>query len=432
MMEPMPFQVGQQILLMLVETVLVSSILLLFFRLRATFGLAPIYTTLGVFFQLSNLLAATIYVMITPDILVSPGSVVLFPASIFAVLFIYIREDAAEARKLIYALVATNLVASLLNLLVVLHLRGASVFNPYHLSAELFVHKPRIDLVGSFALFFDAILIILVYEFFARRFPRSLFLPIFFSMTLVLAFDTVFFVTGSFVELPNYVHLLLSGLLGKSVAALLYAVVLTIYLRRFDVTQPLAPGERRALGDLFQVLTYRQKYEAMRIQATRDALTSVYNRAFFDDILHSEVALSHRAGRPLALLMIDIDHFKSINDTYGHAEGDRVLSLVAHTMQAIIRKSDFLCRYGGEEFSVILPDADLDHADDLAERLVAEVPKSCTIVQGGVEKRKITITIGLSSLPDEVQTAEDLIKLADSRLYKGKQKGRNCFVTRET
>lgn len=126
----MPEQVVQQILLMLVETVLVSSMLLLFFRMRGTFGLAPIYTTLGVFFQLSNLLAATIYLRITPEILVSPGSVVLFPASIFAVLFIYIREDAAEARKLIYALVATNLVASLFNLLVVMHLRSPDVYNP--------------------------------------------------------------------------------------------------------------------------------------------------------------------------------------------------------------------------------------------------------------------------------------------------------------
>lgn len=414
---------------MLVETVLVSSMLLLFFRVRATFGLAPIYTTLGVFFQLSNLLAATIYVEVPPNFLLSPGSVVLFPASIFAVLFIYIREDAAEARKLIYALVATNLVASLLNLLVVLHLRGGSVFNPFHLAPDLFVHKPRIDLVGSFSLFFDSILIVLVYEFFARRFPRFLFLPIFLSMTLVLAFDTVFFVTGSFVEQPNYLNILLSGLIGKTVAAFLYSVVLTIYLRRFDVTEPVQPGERRALGDLLGVLTYRQKYEAMRIQATRDALTGVYNRAFFDDILASELAFSQRTNRPMALIMIDVDHFKSINDSFGHSAGDRALVQVAHTMQAIIRKSDFLCRYGGEEFAVVLPDSDLAHAKDLAQRLCAELPKICSI-QGNdpSTRRAITATIGLASFPEEADSAEALIKLADSRLYRGKQQGRNCVV----
>lgn len=435
----MESQVAQQIILMLAETVLVSSMLLLFFRLRGTFGLAPIYTMLGVFFQLSNLLAATIYIDFGNEIFIGPGSVVLFPASIFAVLFVYIREDATEARKLIYALVATNLVASLLNLLVSQNLHGTHVINPFNLSPELFMHKPRIELVGSFLLFADGILIILMYEFFARRLPRSLFLPIFLSMTSVLAFDTVGFSLGCFAEQPAlFWPILKSNLLGKTVTALLYSTVLTIYLQRFDVKQPLRPGERRALGDLFQVLTYRQKYEKMRIQATRDALTNVYNRAFFDDILASELALSQRSGRALALLMIDIDHFKSINDTFGHSEGDRVLAQVAKTMNSIIRKSDFLCRYGGEEFAVILPDADLAHAIDLAERLCAEVPKMCTIPPGGAtagareaqapKERAITITIGVASFPEGADSANSLIRLADARLYHGKKQGRNCAI----
>ncbi|MBX9723514.1 MAG: hypothetical protein K2X81_19065, partial [Candidatus Obscuribacterales bacterium] len=135
----MEIEIISQIALMFLETVLVSSILLLFFRWRSTFGLAPIYTMLGVFFQLANLWSATIYVRITPEILISPGSVILFPASIFAVLFIYIREDAAEARKLIYALLATDFVGSMLSLMAVTHLRAANVFNPFKLSPDLFV-----------------------------------------------------------------------------------------------------------------------------------------------------------------------------------------------------------------------------------------------------------------------------------------------------
>src|SRR6185295_18975215 len=178
----MAAEVLPQIGLMLLETVLVSSTLLLFFRLRSTFGLAPVYTMLGVCFQLANLWSATIYVRVSPEILLSPGSVVLFPASIFAVLFMYIREDAAEARKLIYALFATDLVGSALALMAVLHLKDPIVFNPFHLSADLFVHLPRIDIVGCMTLYADAILIILVYEFFARRIPRSLFLPIYLSI----------------------------------------------------------------------------------------------------------------------------------------------------------------------------------------------------------------------------------------------------------
>lgn len=424
----------QQIALMLLETILVSSILLVFFRFRKTFGFAPIYTMLGVFFQLANLWSATIYIRITPEIMLSPGSVVLFPASIFSVLFIYIREDAAEARKLIYALLATDFVGSILSLMAVQHLRDPNVFNPFNLSPALFVHMPRLDLVGSITLYADALLIILVYEFFARRLKGMLFLPIYLSITLVLLFDTVVFATGSFVEQPNYVSILLSGLLGKSIAGLLYSTVLWIYLSRFDQTTHTVSDEPRRLGDIFDVLTYRQKYEALRIQATRDRLTNVYNRAFFDEVLASELAMSHRSERPLSLLMIDIDFFKQINDTYGHAEGDRALAKVAGALQSIIRQSEFLCRYGGEEFAVILPGSDLDQAIILAERLCAEVPSVCCIAsQAGVsgdqrEEKRITTTIGIATYPTEAKSAEALIKLADSRLYQGKQAGRNRVV----
>ncbi len=434
----MEIELISQIALMFLETVLVSSILLLFFRWRATFGLAPIYTMLGVFFQLANLWSATIYVRITPEILISPGSVILFPASIFAVLFIYIREDAAEARKLIYALLATDFVGSMLSLMAVTHLRASNVFNPFKLSPDLFVHLPRLDLVGSITLYADAILIILIYEYFARRFKRSLFIPIYLSITSVLLFDTVCFVTGSFVEQPQYLSILLSGMLGKSVAALLYSIVLTIYLSRFDLQSIPATEHPQALGDLFEVLTYRQKYEAMKIQASRDGLTNIYNRAFFDDVLASELALSQRSGRALSLLMIDVDFFKKINDTYGHAEGDRALKMVASALQSIVRQSDFLCRYGGEEFAVILPGSDLEQAVLLAHRLCAEVPKVVSVgadtndtEKNGTEERKITITIGIASFLQEANTKEALIKLADTRLYEGKQAGRNRVVPAE-
>ncbi len=444
-----------QLALMFLETVLVTSILLTFFRLRSILGLAPIYTMLGVFFQLANLWSATIYVRITPELLVSPGSVVLFPSSILAVLFIYIKEDAGEARRLIYALLASDIVGSILSLMVVLHLRDPHIFNPFNLSPDLFLNMPRLDLVGSLTLYMDAILIILVYEFFARKFGRSLFWRIYLSMTLVLIFDTVVFVTGAFVEQPTYLSILLSGLLGKSITALLYSTVLTIYLTRFDVTKDDEADQPPALGDLFEVLTYRQKYEAMKIRASRDGLTNVYNRAFFDDVLLSELALSERSGRAMSLLMIDVDFFKKVNDTYGHTEGDRVLVQVASALQSILRQSDFLCRYGGEEFAVILPGTDRDQAIGLAQRLCAEVPKTCRVgvssieaplvasgnvlvesdrescQTGNLDEFSITATIGLASYPKEATAAQGLIKLADSRLYQGKQSGRNRVVPME-
>ncbi len=428
-----------QLSLMLQETVLISSILLLFFRFRNTFGLAPIYTMLGGMFQMANLWSASIYVQFTPELLMSPGSVVLFPAAIFAVLFIYIREDAAEARKLIYALLATDFVGSVLSFMAVSHLRDPGIVNRFNLNPELFVHMPRMDFVGSVALFADTILIILVYEYLARKFQRSLFLPIFLSMTFVLVFDTVFFVTGAFVDTKEYVPILMSGLLGKCIAGALYSTILTIYLAKFDVNalQHHSQGTQHALGDIFGVLTYRQKYEALRIQATRDRLTAVYNRAFFDEVLASELALSDRSDRPLSLLMIDVDFFKSINDTFGHAEGDRALMMVAKSLQSMVRQSEYLCRYGGEEFAVLLPGSDLNQAIILAQRLCAEVPSTCIVSgksseaktsDGAAQDRPITVTIGLASYPKEANSGESLIKLADSRLYEGKRSGRNRAV----
>lgn len=455
----MTLELIPQLALLFLETVLVSSILLLFFRLRSIMGLAPIYTMLGVFFQLANLWSATIYIRITPELLLSPGSVVLFPSSILAVLFIYIREDAAEARRLIYALLASDIVGSILSLMVVLHLQDPHVFNPFHLSPALFVNMPRLDLVGSITLYIDAILIILVYEFLASR-CRSLFWSIYLSMTAVLIFDTVVFVTGGFFEQPTYLSILLSGLLGKSITSILYSSVLAVYLTRFDVTRTDATEHPKALGDLFEVLTYRQKYEAMKVKASRDGLTNVYNRAFFNDVLQSEVATSARSGRSVSLLMIDVDFFKKINDTYGHTEGDRVLVQVANTLQSVLRQSDFLCRYGGEEFAVILPGTDCDQAIVLAQRLCAEVSNHCkagsacpptrpesqaipgeTLAHAGScitvpvedgtpdgpssQESRVTVTIGVAAFPGEVTGTQALVSLADARLYQGKQAGRN-------
>jgi diguanylate cyclase (GGDEF)-like protein len=413
---------------MLLEALIVASLLLALFRLRGVFGLVPIYTTVAILYQMANLLAATVYIKLTPDLMVSPGSAVLFPAILLAVLFIYIREDAKEARRLIYALLAADLLVAVLGLLIVQHFNSSLLFNPYNLPPDLFIQQPRIVVVGTPALYADTILIVLVYEFVARYIRTSLLPRITISLVTVLAFDTVLFVTGSFVESPAYGSILLSGLIGKTFAGLVYAVILTIYLRRFDVSEHAPLGAQHTLGDLFQVLTYRQKYEELRAQITRDALTGIYNRAFFDETLTSLVARAHRTGSPVTLLMIDIDHFKHINDTYGHRAGDQALQAVAASIAATTRTSDLVCRYGGEEFTVLLPDTDLQQAINLAERICRELPAALSRHGARWSERRVTATIGLACFPSEAGTLEELILLADRRLYAGKARGRACVV----
>jgi len=408
---------------MALEAAAAAAVLLALFSARRVLGLAPVYTTVGVLYYLATLLAGTTFVKVTPGLLMSPGSVALFPASLFAVLLIYIREDAKEARNMIYGLLAANLSASLLGLLVSQHLHGPLAFNPLGLPPDLFVQSPRLIMVGTLALFADTLLIILVYEA-VSRVLRSGLLRIYVSLAAVLALDTLLFVTGGFVEHPAYAQILLSGILGKVAAALVYSAALALYLRRSRGE----PGEARpALGDLFQMLTYRQKYEALRAQAARDPLTGVHNRGFFDEMLASQLAIARRGGTPVTVMMVDVDHFKRVNDTYGHSEGDRALRVIAQALAGAARASDTVSRYGGEEFCLILPGTPLDAAVQLAGRIREEVPEACAraAIGGGT---RITVTIGLAAAPADGMDSETVLRVADRRLYRGKDAGRDRVV----
>jgi diguanylate cyclase (GGDEF)-like protein len=413
----------QQVSLMALEAALAAAVLLALFSARRVLSLASLYTTVGVFYYLATLLASTTFVAVSPGLLVSPGSVALFPATLFAVLLVYIREDAREARNMIYALLAANVSASLLGLLVSQHLRGPLAFNPLALPPDLFVQSPRLFIVGTLALFADTVLIILAYEALAR-FLRPLFLRIYAPLALVLVFDTLLFVTGGFVEHPAYLQILASGILGKVMAALVYAAALTLYLPR---ARSVDLDARIGLSDLFQVLTYRQKYEALRAQAARDPLTGVHNRGFFDEVVLVQLAAARRAGVPVAVLIVDIDHFKRVNDTHGHSEGDRALRIIAQALSGAARASDIVCRYGGDEFCLILPGTPLEAATQLAARIREEVP-AAGVRAGVCGGTRITVTIGLAACPADGAEIDALMRAADRRLYRGKETGRDRVI----
>jgi diguanylate cyclase (GGDEF)-like protein len=357
----------------------------------------------------------------------SPGSVALFPATLFAVLLVYLREDANEARHMIYGLLAANVSAAALGLIVSHHLQGPLAFNPLGLPAEVFVQSPRLFVAGTLTLFLDSILIVLVYEA-LRRVLRSLWLAIFASLAVVLAFDTLLFVTGGFAEHPAYREILLTGFMGKTAAALIYASALALFLPRSVAALSRAANDARPrLGDLFRVLTYRQRYEELLAQAARDSLTGVYNRGFFDEVLANHVAATRRGGPPVTVMMVDVDHFKRINDGRGHAEGDRALRVIARSLQRAVRGSDIVCRYGGEEFCIILPGTTMGPAAQLASRIREEVPAACA--QAGLgDGAPITVTIGVAESPSDGDRVEDLVRAADLRLYRGKGAGRDRVV----
>ena len=263
-----------QITLMFAEIVFVTVLFLGSFRLRRYLGLVPVYTMLGVVFYTCGFLAASVYVEVAPGFVVSPGSVALFPAIVSVVLCVYITEDAGEARKVMYSLFVTNIFLVGLGWLTALHLQFPGTINPYHLSSELFAANPRIGTASLIALIIDTFLIILLYEFISR-FTSLLFLRIYISMAITLAVDTVVFVTGGLVENPAYWHILASATIGKLVSAILYAALVAVYLEKIDSVEPVTPAAARALGSVFKVLTYRQRYELLAARSVRDGLTEV-------------------------------------------------------------------------------------------------------------------------------------------------------------
>jgi len=167
--------------------------------------------------------------------------------------------------------------------------------------------------------------------------------------------------------------------------------------------------------------------EALRTQSVRDALTGLYNRRYLEEILEREVRRAARAAQSLGILMIDLDHFKSFNDTYGHDAGDAVLREIAVSLTKGVRAEDFVCRFGGEEFVVILPTADQAASRARAERLRSKT-KELTILHQGRSMGMITISVGVAAFPEHGTSPKDLMAAADAALYEAKRGGRDQVV----
>ncbi len=163
--------------------------------------------------------------------------------------------------------------------------------------------------------------------------------------------------------------------------------------------------------------------------ATTDPLTGVNNRLQFNELGNKEIKRSKRSGLPLSVLMLDIDHFKHINDTYGHAFGDEALVFFTNTVKSILRESDILGRIGGEEFAVVLPETDKEAAFHVAERIRGAVAEGSLMING--ERIGFTVSTGLASLTDRVDRLETLLIEADGALYKAKESGRNRVISHQ-
>ncbi len=202
-------------------------------------------------------------------------------------------------------------------------------------------------------------------------------------------------------------------------------------------TEGLAP-ELRRLGETFNLMAaqlrvrddeLRRANETLSNLANKDALTGIANRRSFDDQLAAEWRRTRRSGAPLALLAIDVDHFKKFNDCYGHVGGDACLRRVARVLDDAARRAgDFAARTGGEEFALLLPEADIGNAQAIAEALRAEI-EALNIAHSASPNSRVTVSIGVASVPGKRGgRVAELINRADSALYCAKRAGRNCVI----
>lgn len=198
---------------------------------------------------------------------------------------------------------------------------------------------------------------------------------------------------------------------------------------------PLRDGDKIQLGattilkftyhDKLEESFQRQMYDA----ALRDPLTKIFNKKHMLDRLTAELAFARRHQAPLALSMIDIDHFKNVNDTWGHLAGDHVLAKVASTVQAVLRTEDIFARYGGEEFAFLCRSATPADAGIVAERIRATVEKTSFAHEG--RPISLTVSLGVTGYPSvPANTPADLVGAADAALYEAKRAGRNRVIVK--
>lgn len=166
--------------------------------------------------------------------------------------------------------------------------------------------------------------------------------------------------------------------------------------------------------------------ESLTRVAAKDGLTGLYNQIFIKERLQQEIYRAERYGRPLSVLMLDLDDFKKLNDRYGHVTGDNVLKTVSRLIVELIRPADIPGRYGGEEFLIILPETNSENAFLVAERIRQRVEVCLFETDNSSQSTvHVTLSIGLCTYPDFGRTAQELIALADSALYKAKTSGKN-------
>jgi len=402
-------------LVLLAQAVIYFAAMAVIFHYRTAIGIGVFYCVLGAMHFLETYLAAVFFIEL-PFGLISPGSTVMFAGKLAFFLLLYIKEDAESMRQPVYGLLIGNILMVVLAMILRIYSDPASLpgYNPdLHFLDQI----GFLMIWGTVLLFVDLVALVILYERLGTLITNTVPGRIFMSLAIVLSFDQVFFYAGLHLLSGVPITAFYGGWIAKIGAASFFGLMLTFYLRFVETTAIRARPHHAV--DVFDRLTYRHRYEELVERVGRDALTGLQDRGRFDARGPAMLQAASRSELSVSLMMIDIDHFKAINDRYGHPQGDNVIREVAATIMRTKREADELFRYGGEEFALLCPEAP-PGAMALAERIRAAVALS----HPGLD-RHVTISIGIATFPADTKDFRELLMCADAALYEAKTLGRN-------
>jgi diguanylate cyclase (GGDEF)-like protein len=367
-------------------------------------------------------LAAVFYVSL-PFGVASPGSSVFFAGKLMMILMLYLQEDAATVRQPIYGLFLGNLLT--VGIAWILQLHQTVELAPGHSANLGFLREMGWLMVwGTALLYIDSLGIILLYERLGRFLKRRVVLRFMICGFALLTFDQIGFFSALHLFLDVPLSAFWDGWRAKMFSVCIYTLLFAIYelyIRRNGVG-----ASARSISDVFSDLTFRERYHDLLERTGRDMLTGVYDRTRMELEAPVMIREALKQGQGATLVILDADHFKDVNDQFGHLQGDEVLKAITMRLGTILRSTDRIFRFGGEEFVAICPGTEHEDGLLLAERLRWTIATSVKTPDG----KAVNVSIGVATADEDGISFTTVLSAADDRLYQAKKNGRNCVVGR--